>query len=204
MNLNNWKIIFFTATILILLSLYSPIIVENLPKPQEETYLTLSILGEKGVADDYFPDDDNNINTNMSIKWQLYIYNHRGISQLIKVKIKLSDSKTPLPDLSTCTSSSADEIYEIRKVLQNNETLIIPFNWEISEISENDEVYNISRIRINGNTRSINFNVLPDEIIKMICELWVYDPYNNEFTFDWIDLGETRCIWNQIQFRIVL
>ncbi len=173
MNLNNWKIIFFTATTLILLSLYSPILAENLSKPQEETYFTLAILGENGVADDYFPDDLTNINTEVPMKWQLYIYNHRGISQLIKVKVKLSNSETIPPDLSTCTASSAGEIYEIRKVLQNNETLIIPFNWEISEISENDELFTISRMRINGDTRSINFNVLPDGIITMIFELWV-------------------------------
>lgn len=202
MNLNNYKVLIFMITSIIALSVFYPILSTILPKQQEESFFSLAILGENGKANDYFPTDEPTIFLNTPVRWQVYIYNKMGEAQQVMIKVKISDSKTIPPNSTTCTPSSAIEIYEFRRALQDNETITIPLEWEITEISENEESYNILKVNINNYLIPINFDVFEDERIKMIFELWVYDVILHDFKFEWSDLGETRCIWNQLTFSI--
>jgi hypothetical protein len=202
MNLNNYKVLLITITTIIALSVFYSLPSNIFPNQKEESFFSLAILGENGKANDYFPTDEPIIFLNTPARWHVYLYNKMGEAQQVKIKVKLSDSKTLPPNSTTCTPSSAIEIFEFRRVLRDNDNITIPLEWKIIDISENEESDSVLIININNYLTPLNFEVFEDEKIKMIFELWVYDVMLHDFKFEWSDLGETRCIWNQITFHI--
>ena len=89
MNLSNWKITFFSIATLILLLINSSIITDYLPERQTEPFFALALLGRDGMAENYYPGEEPSIYPDTPVKWHVYIYNHMGESQQIKVKIKM-------------------------------------------------------------------------------------------------------------------
>lgn len=164
--------------------------------------MAMAILGEEGLADDYYSEDTPVITSKMPSKWNIYLDNHMGETQQILIKIKLIASRTPQPNTSTCTPCPAAEIYELRRTIGKNQTIIIFFEWTISEIVEIGSQYEISQIKIGENLLNLEQIYNKDDKIRMIFELWVYHENIKQFAFYLYDLGETRCIWNQIQFKI--
>ncbi len=203
MNLNDWKIIFFSATALLAFFIYSPLLADLLPPQKEETFFSLAILGSQGKTDDYYTGNEPEISIDTPIKWNIYIYNHMNKAQQIKVKLKILTPTDSQPNSTSCTPSSSSSIYEIRRIISKNETMIIPFEWEISDIIQYEDYFDISQLRINNYTTNASYSGNKKETLKMIFELWVYSDNTNTFEFGWSDLGETRCVWNQIQFKII-
>lgn len=202
MNLDDLKIIYFSITALIVISIYSPLIMEHFPAPREESFFALALLGKEGLAENYYPGEEPIVYPDTPVKWHIYIYNHMGESQQIKIKIKLVDSNTPPPNITTCTPSPTTEIFEIRRFILNNETLIIPFEWSISEVIEVNDRYKMSLMQVNDYPINIDMAMDKEEALKMVFELWVYDENTRDFVFGWSERGDSRCVWNQIQFYL--
>jgi len=203
MNLKDWKIIFFSATALLAFFIYSPLLVDVLPPQKQETFFSLAILGSQGKTDDYYTNNEPEISLDTPVKWNIYIYNHMDKAQQIKVKIKILTLTDSQPNSTSFTPSSSPSIYEIRRIMSKNETLIIPFEWEISDIIQNGDYFDISQLHINDFTTSASYYGNKEDTLKMIFELWVYSDNTKTFEFGWSDLGEIRCVWNQIQFKII-
>ncbi|MHA2052072.1 MAG: hypothetical protein ACXAB2_00890 [Candidatus Hodarchaeales archaeon] len=203
MTLKDWKILFFSATTLFAFFIYSPLLANLLPPQQQETFLALAILGSQGKTDDYYTENNPEISLNIPVKWHIFIYNHMNEAQQVLVKIKLLTSTDSQPNTTICSPSSSPSIYEIRRILTKNETMIIPFEWEIADIIQNEDYVNISKLRINDYITSAFYPGHKEETLKMIFELWVFNDFTKVFEFGWSDLGEIRCVWNQIQFKIV-
>ena len=194
--------VFFSSIVLVIFSLYSPFLLDLLPNRQEESFVALALLGEEGVIADYFPDDAPIVFRNSSIKWHINVLNRMGGVQHVIIRVRFADSKHPLPNSSACVSSPAPVIFEFQRVLSDNETLIIPFEWSLVDIDEVGDTYNITKIKINDHMIPIDYEVVNDEVFKMIFEIWVFEESMHEFNFEWFNMGETRCAWNHIQFKI--
>jgi hypothetical protein len=203
MNLNDWKIIFFSATLLLAFFTYSPLLTDLLPPQKQETFFALAILGNQGKTDDYYTGNEPEISIDTPVKWNIYIYNHMNKAQQIKVKIKILTPTDSQPNSTSCTPSTSPSIYEIRQIMSKNETIIIPFEWEIADIIQNGDYFDISEFRINDYTTNVSYFGNKKAILKMVFELWVYNDNAKTFEFGWSDLGEIRCVWNQIQFQII-
>lgn len=202
MNLDDWKLVFITATSLIVLLILSPYIIELLPSLPEESFFSLAILGKDGTADQYYPNNVPFIIPEVANQWYIYVHNHRGKVQQIKIKVKIMDFDTSPPNITTCTPGPIQEITEFQRVLLENETMLIPFKWTITEAVQNGEMIDISQIQINEFTLKYDHSFKIDIKMRVIFELWVYNDVSNIYSFDWYDLGETHCVWNQIQFNI--
>jgi hypothetical protein len=202
MNLSNWRIVFFSVTALLIISLSSPFLIDLLPPRQGETFFALALLGENGIADDYYPGDEPTLFTDTPIKWQTYLYNHMGEAKQIKVIIRMASSETSPPNSTSCTPSSAPELFEIRRALMDNETMILPFEWRITGFNETQGIINISKIQINEHTITTEIVISSNENLRMIFELWIYDDTSREFIFGWNVRDEPQCVWNQLNFEI--
>ena len=201
MNLNDWKIIFFSAITLLAFFTYSPLLADLLPPQKQETFFSLAILGSQGKTDEYYTETKPEISLNTPVKWNIYIYNHMNKPQQIKVKIKILTPTDSQPNSTSCTPSSSPSIYE--RIISKNETMIIPFEWEITDIIQNGDFFDISQLRINDFTTSATYSGNKEETLIMIFELWVYSDSTKDFEFGWSDLEEIRCVWNKIQFKII-
>ena len=182
---------------------FSQSIIELFPQPKEEPFFALGLLGNEGLAEQYYPGTEPIIYVNSPIRWNIHIYNHMGKAQQIKIKIKLMESNIPSPNATTCTPSPIIEIYEIRKILQNNETLMIPYEWTIREVLKINNSLPFLLMDINEDTINIDMNLDKEKTLKMVFELWVYDKDIDDFTFGWTVRGETHCAWNHIYFDLL-
>jgi len=202
MRLFDFKLIFIGITILLCLPIFAPYIYDILPEQEHEKFISLGILGEEGLADNYFPSEEPIIFENVLNSWQLYVSNHMGGITQILIKVKLLEAQIDPPNISTCMPSPGFEVFEIRRLIGLNQTLKIPFEWMVTNYTDSFNRTNIYQIQINDSIRELNFFNNNDEMIRIVFEVWVFDVDENMFQFHWMDFGELRCVWTQIQFRI--
>ncbi|MHA2053210.1 MAG: hypothetical protein ACXACP_05685 [Candidatus Hodarchaeales archaeon] len=203
MNLKNIRLFYFSLVAFIIFATFSQPIIELFPQPKNEPFFSLGLLGKEGLAEQYYPGTEPIIYFESPVSWKIYLYNHMGEAQQIKIKIKLMESNTPSPNTTTCTPSPTTEIYEIRNILQNNETMIIPYEWTIREAIEINNSHPSLFMDINEDTINIDLDLDTEKTLKMVFELWVYDTDIDNFVFGWSVRGETHCAWNHIYFDLL-
>lgn len=203
MNLEDWKSAFLFVSIALVLIASTPLMVSFLPR-SEEPFIAMAIIGEEGMAEHYYPNDDPTIPLGTTVKWHLYLYNHMGSVQYVAVKAKILGPEIPSPNATLCTPSPTSPFYELRHILADNETWITPLQWSISQIWEDGDALTLSEIIVNDQPLNTNITTLKGRSLRMVLELWVYDQASSEFRFDWVSHGEPRCSWNQIWFNVTL
>ena len=200
MNLDDSKLIYISACIILVLISVSPVIKLSIPK-KIEPFFTISVLGVDSKISNYFPDNNQNIETGNEIKWSIYLYNHMGESKYISVRIKLLNSTMIAPNATISKPSPYLPIYEFRRILLHNETYIYPLEWSILKVIDNNNSIIIKNIIINeeiveANAISINGN------FRFVIELWMWDTNTRDFIFGWRD-NYIYGPWNQIWFNIL-
>jgi hypothetical protein len=181
----------------------SPLIVASLQN-RGEAFFALAVLGEEGMTDHYYPDDNPEIEVGEKVLWNLYLHNKMGDIQYVAVRVKLINSAMTAPNSSTCSSSSGSSFYEVRQVLQNDEIWVYPFSWFISEIENVSNQVEIIELSVNANSYEVQVEAGDGNIFRMIFELWVYDSETDVFEFGWNLGDESYCAWTQIWFNATL
>jgi len=180
-----------------------PVVTNYLPKRYEK-FLALALLGEKGNADEYYPNNDMNIDIGEKVRWNIYVYNHMGESKYIAIRVKLVNSKLSPPNSTSCSPTPSQIDYEIRHVLLNNETWQHPFEWVILNIKQSNDSISITRLKVNSEFLNVDVNGNIGESFRLIFELWVYDEESEDFQFGWVlDQKKSRCAWNQVWFNVL-
>lgn len=165
--------------------------------------MALALLGEEGMAEHYYPEDDPNIEVSEEVHWTLYLYNHMGEAQYVAVRVKLLNSKILAPNSTSRNPSPAPVVYEVRRVLLDNETWLYPFSWSVEEIEVIGDLLQIDLLSVNGDLFQTSVFTEDGNNFRMVLELWVYDEGLNEFRFGWSSGNELRCAWNQIWFNAI-
>jgi len=168
-----------------------------------EPFITLAILGEERTADHYFPSDDSILRNGTTLPWHVYLYNHMGEAQYVTVKVKILRAGGLSPNSTICSPSNAPVVFELTRVVPNNETLLEPFTWSLlarDETSEKGSIINITKIKINEHLIDINIPINDGERLRIVFELWGYNQTSQEFTFKWTISGKEHSIWNQLWF----
>jgi hypothetical protein len=200
MNLDNWHLIFVSTSMILVVVASIPLITAYLPST-EEPFFALALLGEEGMAEHYYPQDNPNLIVGEEVHWTIYLYNHVGEVQYVAVQVKLLNSSMPAPNSTSCTPSPAPVVYEVRRVMLDNETWLHPLIWSIEEISSFEDFVEIERLSMNDG--SFETDVFAEKGInyRFVFELWVYDESLSEFQFGWSYGYELRSAWNQIWFN---
>ncbi len=169
----------------------------------EDRFLTLSTLGANMTADNYYLGGNSTLKAGDSVTWYVSVANNMGSSEYVSVRLKLSNS-TGDNQTSTSPLSEDNYIYEMRQLVPDNSTWVMPLHWSITDIDKNKGVITIKSISINGQeVRALDIQTLQGGRFRIFIELWRYDAEKNDFTFTWPSAtGEERSSWNQLWVKI--
>jgi len=200
MSLDDWHLVFVSVCLVLLLAACTPVVMAYLPR-RGEPFMALAVLGEEGMAEKYYPGDDPEIEVGEEVRWTLYLYNHMGEARYVAVRVKLLNSTMLAPNSTSCSPSPASVVYDVRRVLLDNETGLYPFSWSVEEIEVVGDFGQIGLLSVNGDLVRTSVFAEDGYNFRIILELWVYDEVLNEFQFGWGYGDELRCAWNQIWFN---
>ena len=164
--------------------------------------MALAVLGEEGMAENYYPGDDPDLEVGEEVHWTLYLYNHIGEARYVAVRVKLLNSTMLAPNSTSCTPSAAPVVYETRRVLLDNETLLYPLDWGLLEVGGEGDLISIEGLMINGGSLQTGVEAVHGYNFRVVLELWVYEEASEGFIFGWGSGEESRCAWNQIWFNV--
>jgi hypothetical protein len=201
LNIDQWNLIFVTSIFILIILTSVPLASSYLPN-SKQSFIALGIIGEDGIADDYYPNNNMYVQIGMPIEWNIYLHNSMHETQYIVLKVKLNNSTMDAPNSTINKPSSAPVIYEIPYFIEKNETQIIPFSWEIVEVNQMVNRKDILKIEINDVSLDLNSLNMNGNNFRFIIELWVFDKDLNDFIFGWRDDGRISSSWIQIWFNI--
>jgi hypothetical protein len=88
-------------------------------------------------------------------------------------------------------------------MIENNYTLVVPFEWSITDVTKVANNTIIERLNINGNdTENLHVASPYGMNFRFILELWKYDSNTKDFTYVWSDGQNKRGVWSQIWFNL--
>jgi len=203
MNLDDYRIVFVLISFFLIICACVPLVTALLPT-KEDPFLAVAVLGENKKAESYYPSDDPHIEVGEKVHWFIYLHNHMGELKYVALRVKLANSTFLTTNSISCNPNPAPIIYEVRRILLNNETWLYPFTWSIQSVESYESYLGIRRLTIND--RNIETWVIAKENnnYRIIFELWVYDENIDDFQFGWRYRDEMRCALNQIWFYITL
>ena len=164
--------------------------------------MALAVLGEEGMAEKYYPGEDPSIEVGEEVRWTLYLYNHMGEVQYVAVRVKLLNSTMLAPNSTSCTPSNAPVVFEVRRVLLNNETCLYPLDWSLLEVDGDGELLTIDGLMMNGEVFQTDVEAFHGYNFRVVLELWVFEKASEGFIFRLRSDEESRCAWNQIWFNV--
>lgn len=203
MSLDGWRRGLIYAVIISLLSLvalvYAPLVLAHLSR--DEPFFALGILGKEGKAEHYYPGGDPNIEVGEQVYWVIYLYNHMGGPRYVALRFKLLNSTMPSPEADGGAPSRAPAFIEVRRVLANNETILLPFSWSIEGAQVIGDSTIIRRLSAMGETYETYAVAREGHNFRVVIELWIYDERTGDFDFGWSHGGESHGPWVQIWFN---
>ena len=200
MSLDDWYLVFVSVCLVLVLAVCSPLVMAYLPR-RGEPFFALAVLGEEGMAEHYYPGDDPLIEVGEEVRWTLYLYNHVGEAQYVAVRVKLLNSTMLAPNSTSCSPSPVPVVYEVRRVMMDNETWLYPFSWSIEDVEPVGDFLEIKQLSMNGGSIGTRAVSEGGSNFRFIIELWVHDEDFEDFRFDWRYGDELRCAWNQVWFN---
>lgn len=172
------------------------------PAPSEH-FFALWVLGSHGLTENYYPNDDPNLSVGDGVSWTLGVYNHMGSVEYVVVRVKLLNLTQRSPDATTGNPSPVPPLFEFTRVLLDNETWSIPFEWKITQVAQIGRSLvlsglSLNRTLLNGQLASAvsGFN------FRFVFELWLYDQNANDLVFSWHTAGTQHSAWVQIWFNV--
>ena len=161
----------------------------------------MAVLGQEMTADQYYPEDDPNIEANTPVRWHIYVSNQQSHGQYLLVKAKLLNSTLLGPNSTSGQASPEPEFFEDNFYLAENETQIFPFYWQISNVAYLGEAVMINEVIVNDRAVDVNSLALDGYNFRIVFELWYYDEASGDFEFNRKLMDENVCVWNQIWFN---
>jgi len=114
--------------------------------------------------------------------WHIYLHNHMGSDQSVLVRVKLLNSTMLVPNDLNHTASPQAPFLELPLVLTIDETVQIPFSWSIVEADpQNGSIF----LMVNNDPVTVDGVVFSDNRLRLVFELWVYNPLTDLYEFGW-------------------
>jgi hypothetical protein len=201
MSLDDWHLVFVSVCLVLVLGACAPVAMAYLPR-SGEPFMALAVLGEEGMAEKYYPGDDPSIGVGEEVHWTLYLNNHMREARYVAVRVKLLNSTMLAPNSTSCSPSPAPVVYEVRRVLLDNETWLYPLDWSLLKVGGDGNSVSIEGLMINGRPFQTNAGAVHGYNFRVVLELWGYEESSEGFIFGWVSGEESRCAWNQIWFNV--
>jgi hypothetical protein len=172
------------------------------PQPMARQ-LSLSILSANLTTDDYFSNDNSTIDVGNPSRWYAFVHNGVGSPEYVALRIKLLNSSQAIPNDISVGPNPGSTVYEIKQMIENNSTLVVPLEWSITDVARPGSNTIIERLNINDNDiENLHVASPSGKNFRFILELWKYDPNTEDFTYVWSDGQNKRGVWSQIWFNL--
>jgi hypothetical protein len=148
----------------------------------EERFFEFALLGSEKKAENYFPNQNSTIEKQTPLLWHIFLHNHMGSEQTVIVRVKLLNSTMTMPNDLNHSPSPHLPFLEFSTVLTIDDTIQLPFSWSILEAvpSNGSIVMTVNNEIIVGDVSSF-----VDNQLRMVFELWVYNPLTEQYEFGW-------------------
>jgi len=196
MNLEEYRTVFATGSLVLILIAAAPTIGLIVPFPRgSERFSEFWLLGPNHMAEDY----PFNVGVNETYSVFVGIGNHMGGSSYYLVYVKFRNQTQPLPDAQNSEPSPLSPLYEFRAFVVDGGTWEAPLTFSFLEASRNDDSMFVDRLSINDVVFSVNASTRWDSEYKgfyfqLFFELWLYNmtsqsfQYHDRFVGIWLNM----------------
>lgn len=153
----------------------------------DQSFFELGLLGKDGKAEQYYRDNDPNINISSKMNWYVFVHNYMHAPQDVDLKVKLLNSTMLPPNDNLHLPSPFPSILEMPVHLDTDESLTLPFSWSVNAFKASTSRGNlivINQLTINNMEKSVNV-YSSSSLFRMVFELWVYNQTSKGYDFGW-------------------
>jgi len=185
MNLEDYRTVFVSGSLVLMLIAASPTLGLIIPFPRGgERFSEFWVLGPGHMAEDY----PFNIGVNETYHIFVGVGNHMGSSSYYVVYVKFRNQTQPLPNATASVPSPLAPLYENRFFVVDGGTWEAPLSFKVLEASRNDDSMLVGRLSIDDVVFSVNASARWDSEYKgfyyqLFFELWLYDLTSQGFVF---------------------
>ena len=196
MNLDDYRVTFAVASLVLSLIAASPIFSITLPFSRGEAFSELWLLGPGRMAEGY----PFNVKGG-ELQGPIYIgvRNHVGCSRYYVVYVKFRNKTQPLPNVAASKPSPLPPLYEFQFFLEDGAMWEKPLSFTVEDVLFRGDSAFVGRLSFNGEVFSVNASARWDLecngfYYQLFFELWLYDmtarsfQYHNRFVGIWLNM----------------
>jgi hypothetical protein len=184
MSLDDLKLSYGLACLVLCLIIASPSIGMIIALPPGERFSELWLLGENHLVEGY----PHNVTEDDTYRIYLGVTNHMGGLEYYAVVAKFRNASEPLPDLQNGTASPLAAVFEWRFFLVDNQTREQLVTFAFDGIRVENNVTSVNQLLVNGAPSVVNKTCSFDEEAKgfycqLFFELWRYNMTASKLEF---------------------
>jgi len=201
LNIGNHKPLMMIGAIIAILVVAVSLISAFWPR-YEMQFIEFGLLGKDKLAKDYFLSDNSTVTLGPQVNWNIYIHNHIEGSQDVIIKVKLINSTIQVPNDEEHIPTQSASFMEMPLSLSDNETLVAPFSWSVTDLSSQGNSIVLRQLSVNNQSFDVDVSTLSDSFFQMVFELWVYNKSSQGYEFGWQSSQGYSSASLQIGFRV--
>jgi hypothetical protein len=177
-NSNTLTVAALITLLILVIALFSILWPRN-----EMRFFELGLLDKNKNAEAYFALANSTLEIGSQVNWFVFVHNHMGDAEKVSVRIKLLNSTMAQPINSKNMPSPFNFFEELYSSLSNDESVLLPFSWGISNaVSANGET-TVRQLIVNN--RILDIDVSSNGHFIIVFELWVYSQTAQNYLFGW-------------------
>lgn len=169
-----------------------------------EKFLSMSTLDRNMMAESYFQRPASIVRIGDQMEWNIQITNHLGKPELVSLRAKLLSPTDKAPVDNSSSPSTGRQIFEKEMLINDNSTVIVPFNWSVKSASVSGQKYTeLNGIVVdNQSIEGLNEKGQLGMPFSIVFEVWPFDDSKNDYSFAWEGNGDQKITWNKIWFLV--
>jgi len=166
------------------------------PKPAQ-SYMGFGVYSQQGLQG-YVP-SNMTITPPQTLNWNLTVANRTGREQFIMVIVRIGNSTTFSPNV-TSPAAPLPELGRVDRFVSDGETSNINFTWTVESTNQTGGVV-LLNLRINGQSvSSAPVGAVSGRDFRLIFELWTFDLSSGSFQYGYPGEFAQIGTWLQVWF----
>ena len=166
------------------------------PKPAQ-SYMGFGVYSQQGLQA-YVP-GNMTITPPQTLNWNLTVANRTGREQFIMVIVRIGNSTTFSPNV-TSPATPLPELGRIDRFVSDGETSNINFTWTVESTNQTGDLVFLN-LQINGQSvSSAPIGSVPGSNFRLIFELWTFDLSTGSFEYGYPGEFAQIGTWLQVWF----
>jgi hypothetical protein len=166
------------------------------PNPAQ-SYMGFGVYSQQGLQG-YVP-GNMTITPPQTLNWNLTVANRTGREQFIMVIVRIGNSTTFSPNV-TSPATPLPELGRVERFVSDGETSKINFTWTVESTNQTGAVV-ILNLRINGQSvSSAPVGAVSGRDFRLIFELWTFDLSSGSFQYGYPGEFAQIGTWLQVWF----